>query len=50
MSDLRLEQIVVSPGQLMDTLYGIDENGAVWMRNALVDSMWRKLPMTKAEG
>lgn len=50
MSDLRLEQIVVSrngPDET-ETLYGLDENGSVWCSEP--GGKWSKLPMTKAEG
>lgn len=48
MSDLRLEQIFVAVSNDTHWLYGLDENGTVWNRNAR--DLWAKLPMTKAEG
>ncbi len=48
MSDLRLDQIVVSADSGTDWLYGLDENGQVWVCQP--GESWSKLPMAKAKG
>lgn len=50
MSELRLEQIVVSGTSECDYLYGLDEQGTVWTMT--VDGKvqkWRKMSMTKED-
>ena len=49
MSDLRLEQIVVSEGDDGHWLYGLDQNGTVWYLEP-GNKAWVRVPMVKFEG